>query len=325
MSDAATEAKEAPKSTIKTVTSGNFNEVFAEKLGLNKPEPVESVEVDPVAKVAEDAAKAEAEALAKKKEEVAEDTETGTDDDKKKKKQELNERFSKLTQDRKAAEQRAEAAERRAAELEAKLNPPKEVPDLEPELDQFKDITQYKEALKEWSADQAIKKRDAEESEKTQKEKAAQVVEDWNKRQVEFRQIADDYDNVIAMSDVKVGNEVRDAIIESDNGPALLYHLAQNPEIAEGMAKKSVRAALVELGRIEAKLAKEAVKEAVKAEIKEEQKADAKPAVAISKAPPPIKPLNGSGATVETQLASDGQYKGTYAQWKADRTAGKIR
>jgi len=41
-----------------------------------------------------------------------------------------------------------------------------------------------------------------------------------------------------------VSNEVRDAIFESEVGPRILYHLAENPEIAEQLQGMTLTKAL---------------------------------------------------------------------------------
>ena len=44
----------------------------------------------------------------------------------------------------------------------------------------------------------------------------------------------------------------------------------------------------------------------------------------ISKAPPPINPLKGASAPMDNLVDSNGNFSGTYAQFKALEKAGKI-
>jgi len=132
-----------------------------------------------------------------------------------------------------------------------------------------------------------------------------------------------DYIEKINAATVLVSEQVRDAIIESDVGPRILYHLAENPQDAERIGKLNVRGAIKEIGKLEAKY----TKVEVKAEPKAEPKTEAKPAgtVEISKAPAPISPLKGASTSIEAAVDSNGVFHGTYAQWKAQRKAGKIK
>jgi len=118
---------------------------------------------------------------------------------------------------------------------------------------------------------------------------------------------------------VAVSDPVRDAIMDSDVGPQILYHLAENPDFAQELGKKTVISALREIGKLEARFDK-----GVKAPAASEP--DEKPTVArSSKAPAPITPIRGAVSTVDNNLDGDGNFHGTYQQWKAARQAKKIR
>lgn len=75
---------------------------------------------------------------------------------------------------------------------------------------------------------------------------------------------------------------MREAILESDDGPALAYHLGKNPDLAEKIASLPPIAAARELGRLEAKLAREREQPPV-----------------ISKAPPPPPKIEGVEPAIE--------------------------
>jgi hypothetical protein len=134
---------------------------------------------------------------------------------------------------------------------------------------------------------------------------------EWNKRQSEVKKELPDYDDMIASSEVVVSDQVRDAIFESDLGPRILYHLAENPEVAEKLSKLTSIGALREIGKIEARLEK-APQEEVKAATK-------------SNAPKPISPIRATSAATDNNLDSNGEFHGTYQQWKEARLAKKIR
>ena len=228
----------------------------------------------------------------------------------------VEKRFSELTKQREDARREAdvqragrEAAENRAQELEARLNPPaKVVKEGEPVPGQFADAFEYARALAHYAAEQALADRDKQDAEKKQIAERAKVVDQWNKRQDSLKSEVEDYAEVIAASTVAVSDQVRDAILESDVGPKILYHLAKNPDIAQALSEKSVSSAMREIGKLEAQLS---------------APTSAKPVVTPSKASPPISPIRGT-KSVDSPIGSDGEYHGTFAAWKAGRRAGKI-
>lgn len=249
-----------------------------------------------------------------------------------KKKGKLNERFSELTQARKQAEEKAEkasaelkaareareAAERRANELAAKYEPPK--PDEigpEPVPEQFTDVSEYAKALKDYTADKTRRDDAKAATEKAAAAERQRVADSFIQRQEEFKAAQADYSETLANSDVKVSDEIRDAIVESEVGPQLLYHFAKNPDDAERLGKMTVARALREFGKIEAKLSGEPAPEKT-------TKSSASVAE-ISKAPAPINPLKGTSAIVPAKVDTDGNFYGTYEEYKKLRAAGKIK
>lgn len=249
-------------------------------------------------------------------------------------KQKLNLRFSELSRQRDTAQALADAkakeaadahaarelAEKRAKELELRLNPPKSpVPAAEPQLEQFKDALEYAKAYAEWNTEKALKERDDRDAEKRTIAERERVAKAWGERQAATKAEIPDYEATISASSVAVSDEVRDAILDSDVGPRILYHLAKNPDEAKALGDLSVRAALRKIGKLEAQLEKAApVAEA---------KAPEKPAAAateISRAPAPISPLKGANAPIEPPVNAAGEYVGDYATWKRLRAEGKI-
>lgn len=311
---------------IQVVTPENFDAYVNEKLGVAEtPEEMEE-ELK-----AEDAAKQE-KADSQKQEKVDAKAE---DKPKKGKNHELNQRFSELTEARKAAEKKAEElaakhkAEREAREkaeadakaLREKYEPPKsDEIGPEPLPSQFTDVNEYSKALKDWTAENVRREDARKAAEERAAQERAKIAQDWQKRQTEAKASIEDYEKVISESDVKVSNEVRDAILESDVGPQLLYHLAKNPEVAEKIGSMTVGRALKELGRLEVKLSGGTAESGPKSE-KTERNAVAE----ISKAPPPISPLKAGAGEMMPRVDGDGNFHGTYEEWKALRKAGKIR
>lgn len=281
------------------LTSENSAEFYANKLGLAEDSPTEAVETEPVAEI-------------EQSEPVVENEEKATEEPKPKVKM----RFDEVTKQRDLAKQEAEQARIRTQELEQELKaiksqaaPKEQSRDEKPRPDQFVDAFEYAEALADWSAENAVMRARQEDTEKKLAEERNKVIEGWNTRLNATKAELPDYEEMVASSDVVVSDQVRDAILESDVGPRILYHLAENPDIAEKISKSSLITALREIGKLEAKFEKTEPKEV-------------KPVAQKSKAPAPISPLK---ATNSEQAVITDTDKMTFAQYKAMRQAKRIR
>ena len=290
------------KEAGQVLTSENSAEFYANRLGLaNQPE-VEAVQTEPT----EEVERSEPEIEEKEQEE------------KPKANPKLERRFSEITKQREEARKEAqqerqarEALEARLAALERQPAPQAPKVDEEPQPSQFNDAFEYAKALAEFTADKRIgemRRQDAEAKEAVERQK---VIETWASKVQQAKASLPDFDDIVASSSVVVNDDIRDAILESDVGPQILYHLAENDEIAEKIAGLNPKQALREIGKLEARF-----------EAKE-TKSQAAPNVR-SKAPAPIQPLRGS-SPADVPLSSNGEWHGTFQAWKEARKAGKIR
>jgi len=288
------------------LTSENSAEFYANKLGLaDQPEVEAVVEQTPT----------EPTEVEEQSEPVAEDEEKVTEERKPNPK--LEKRFSELTKQREQLRKEAEAERQKREELETRLKAlesqaaPKveQSRDEKPRPDQFVDAFEYAEALADWSAENAVMRARQEDVERKIQEERNKVIESWNNRVESTKSELPDFDEMVASSDVVVSDQVRDAILESDVGPRILYHLAENPEIAEKISKASLITALREIGKLEARFEKTEPKEV-------------KPVAVKSKAPAPISPIKAG--TSEQVIVTDTD-KMTFAQYKAMRQAKRIR
>jgi len=300
----AQEVVEQPKQASSIVTSENLADFNANKLGLASEESptaatVEETPVEPAA----DKGQSESE--------LVEDEATGTEE--KKQNPKLEKRFSELTKQRKEAEARAEEAERRLAALESNKAPimaPES--NQKPSPDSYRDAFEYAEALAQWSAEQALAKREQEVRQKEIEAKRATVIKTWQEKLESTKAELPDYEVMVASSSVKVNDTVRDAIVESDVGPRILYELASNDQLAEKLSDMTTASALKLIGKLEAQFEK----------TEAPAKAEKKTVAAKSNAPEPIRPLRSTGGVAEVNLDSSDI---PYQQWKAARKAGKIR
>jgi hypothetical protein len=289
------------------VTSENLAEFQAKRMGLAEQTaeaPQENAEAEQPAE-----SSPETETQANPTEEVE------------KKPSKLERRFSDITKQREAARQEAaaerakrEALEARLAEIERKSQPvaqPAAETNEKPRPDQFSDAFEYAEKLAEWSAQQAVVQLEKKEAERKAAEQRNQVITTWNQRLQAAKAELPDFDDMVSSSEVQVSDQVRDAILDSEVGPRILYHLAENPEIGQKLASMSVAGALREIGKLEARLEKPA----------EQTKTVAQK----SRASAPINPIRAVAAGSVADIDASGEFRGSYQQWKQMRQAGKIR
>lgn len=296
------------RSSTTVVTSENLAEFAAKKLGLNT-EPPAAVPTEPV--------------------ETSEPTEVLESDpaepvEERKQNPKIERRFSEITKQREAARQEAERErqarvelENKVKELESKLSPPPQEPteaDPKPKPEQFSDMFEYAEALSEWTADKRIREEKAKEAAQRAEQERQKTMDTWSNRVNDFRSKTPDFDEMVGSADVVVSNEVRDAIFDSDVGPQILYHLAENPDVAKKLQGMTAIGALRMIGKLEAKFEEPA-----------QPQTQRETAVKTSKAPPPINPIRATAGGPVTDLDANRQFHGSYQSWKAARLAGRIR
>lgn len=286
------------------LTSENAADFYAQRLGLADQEAPEAAQAEPVAEVEQS---------------EPEEQEEAKPTEEKKQNPKLERRFSEITKQREEARreaqqerERREALEQRLAALEKQATPQsvRDV-DAEPQPSQFQDAFEYAKALAEYSTEKALAERDRRDAEEKIAAERQKVIETWASKVQSAKTSMPDFDEVVASSDVVVNDDIRDAILESDVGPQVLYHLAENEDLAKKIAGMSPKAALREIGKLEERFA-------AKPTAKQET-------VVKSRAPAPISPIRGGTTAVDVPIGSDGEFHGTYAQWKAQRRTGKIR
>jgi hypothetical protein len=310
----------AKRTDIISVDSSNFDKFVDDKMGI-KPIDAETV----AAKEAE-VNQAEVESAKKDEEDPTHDvSELGEE-----KKKGINERFSKLSAAKRAAEEVAAKAtesatksaerlaqlEEEAKELRAlkdKYEPVKTEADPKPHPTQFTDIDEYSKALEDWTKETTKIELAKEAKDNAEKASRDNVTKTWQARQDAFKAETTDYAEVVNGADLQIYSACGDAIMESDAGPEILYHLAKNPELVEKMKGMSIPRALVEVGKLEAKFGGEE-KTATK-QVK---------TVEVSKAPEPIKRIKSGSGIELSKVDSNGEFQGTFEEFKRLRQAGKL-
>jgi hypothetical protein len=297
------------KEAGQVLTSENAAEFYANRLGLaESPADTEAVEETPEPVAESDQS------------EPKEAEKEANQEGERKQNPKLEKRFSEITKQREEARQEAQRERQARVDLEQRLaaleqqRQPQQVSfvDQEPQPSQFADAFEYAKALAEFSTEKALAERDRQVAQAREQEAQQKIIQSWAQKVQDAKAELPDFDDLVASSDVVVNNAVRDAILESDVGPRILYHLAENNDLAKKIASLSPNAALREIGRLEARF-----------EAKPETKQTAP--VVRSKAPAPIQPIRGGQGQPDVPLSANGEWHGSYQAWKLARKAGKIR
>jgi len=296
------------KEAGQVLTSENAAEFYADRLGL--------AESDLVSEAGDESEPDSDEKQSEPKEAEKEANQEGE----RKQNPKLEKRFSEITKQREEARKEAQQERQARVQLEQRLvamqqqrQPQQAVQfNAEPQPSQFADAFEYAKALAEFSTEKALAERDRQVAMARQQEAQHQIIQSWAQKVQTAKAELPDFDELVAASDVVVNNAVRDAILESDVGPKILYHLAENNDLAKKIASLNPNAALREIGRLEARF---------------EAKPDSKQTAPLvrSKAPAPIQPIRGGQGQADVPLSTNGEWHGTFQAWKAARKAGKIR
>jgi hypothetical protein len=271
------------------IQSTDSAELVAEALGQKKPQPAadekKSVETKAVSETVEEP------------NESHEGHESDDHDEKPKKKGGFQKRIDKLSQKAAQAERdrdywREQALKSSKPQPEVKEPEKKADTSSKPKPDDFEKHEDYVEALTEWKADQKIEKkfadRDRQEKESRAKSEKEKLIKTHSDRLKEFKKSHVDFDEVFSeISDERVSPVLESAILESENGPELMYELARNPDEFRRINGLDAVSAARAIGRFEAAFQKGS---------SEETEAEPKK----TKAPAPIKPVGSKASQPKT-------------------------
>jgi hypothetical protein len=145
-------------------------------------------------------------------------------------------------------------------------------PELEPQADQFDDVTAFTKAYGAWARKEAVREARLSATQivqeaRTQAEKAIQKEREetrlgtldsgFNERSMVFAEKAPDFYTAIQNPALTFFNgDVLEAIKGNEKGPEIAYHIAKNPQLVARLASQSVPQRLSTLGRIEAELSR---------------------------------------------------------------------
>lgn len=184
---------------------------------------------------------------------------------------------------------------RRLAELEARVSEvapkAKSDPDAEPRLEDFDfDFEKFQRETAKWAIAQERKAVEAQTSKQAEQQKTIEVFTAYEQRAAAFAETHDDFLEVVNSIRVKIPMETQAAIAAHENGPAIAYHLGNNPKDAIQFAITPPEVADVLIEDLSSRL-----QEAPKAPALAPSLAPApKP---VTKAPPPPPSVGGRAVT----------------------------
>lgn len=187
-------------------------------------------------------------------------------------------------------------------------------PSPAPKLADFETHDEYDHAMQQHRIDEGVNRGLA----KTAEQQAARLTEQaqtataeaYNQRAAEAATRLPDWAEVVGKSTAPMSPALQEALMESDRGPDLVYHLAKNPAEAERLNGMSVRQMDREIGRLESELAG-----------KGPTAAPAAPAARTTTAPPPATPAPVAALAPSHEDPS----KMTQAQYEAWRRGNGSR
>ncbi len=263
----------------------------------------------------------------------------------------INERFSTLTEQRKAAEARADRLERlleqaltripaaQPAEEPAVVAPPPPAAEPRPQRETFDSPDAYDEALIEWSTKRSLQIARAEQEVHTRAEREAaerqrqtteqtrslQTIQEAHAtRRAAAIEARPDYVEVAERDDLRISMPMAMAIMESEDGPDAALYLGEHPDLAEKISGMVVPGQVFPAGHAFAGQPVPDVNRQM-IEMGKVFAAVAKPETpATPEPPPPPRPINpirrGNNAAVTRTLAELGN-DGTMEEYAARRLA----
>lgn len=136
-----------------------------------------------------------------------------------------------------------------------------------------------------------FKARDEATAQAKQQDELNQIKDSWNDKESAYAAENPEYQQlIIETGDPGYSPAVEQALLTSDNGPALEHHLLANPEIRNKLSAMTGFQAAVEMGKLEASLTGRS------------SQGSQKP---VSKAPPPIETVGGGGGSTTVDVRYD--------------------
>lgn len=169
----------------------------------------------------------------------------------------------------------------------------------------FENPEDFVEALADWKFEQKMKATEAEKGLNAQQKELEKKAQKLQKQVQEFSLKHDDFEELIEdINHIPVSPTIQEALLESENGAALMYELAKRPEEYEKINGLPPVKAATALGRFEAKYVSPSSDEP-------EQTVKKK-----TTAPKPLSPVKSKGSNTSTKSPDEMSYQ-EYKEWRA--------
>ena len=168
----------------------------------------------------------------------------------------------------------------------------------EPNPDDYDTFAAYNKAYTNYLYEQKEIERAQKERDAKLKDEYEQKTKSFQQKINEFSKTVDDFDEVI--EDAAVSFPVEEAIRSSDIGPQLMYELGKDRDLLDKLNKLDPISAYREIGKLEAKLAKESEKPKQKT---------------ITKAPAPINPIGSKSSSKAIKNPEDMSFD-EFKKWR---------
>lgn len=227
-------------------------------------------------------------------------------------------RIDRLIKQTAALEEAKNASDKKAADLEAKLNGKGEAAPAgegEPKRDDFTNDADYNRALMRWEVRQEFKAEREAEAKAAVEATANEARGRYNQKMIAL-QAEDDEIKELFKQDLKIPSSILEPItLEMENGAEVSVFLAQNPELCSELLEMSPSRAIAEVWKISEKL-EAAGDEKVDEEV--EEKPVEKPAP--RKVPAPLRTVSGGNSRSTVPLG-----QADYQAYKKLRAQGRVQ
>lgn len=217
--------------------------------------------------------------------------------------------------ERRLAEQRADAQDREIKRLQAQLTgaKPEAVDEGKPDRKNFETEDAYRDAVDDWRVDKKFKAKEQEAAKAKQDQEFQEILATAKSRVERAIELVPDYKEITESADINVPPYIAGYMQESEMFAELGYYFAKHTDVLERLSVMKPAHALVELGKIESKLSPFAATAKVDSDTDGATPSPVKPSkaapetVAIPSKPrvsAPIRPLS-SGSAVQVEKPED--------------------
>ena len=149
------------------------------------------------------------------------------------------------------AQARAELLEKQIAELKAQSAP--KVSSTAPRMEDFTDVQEYAKAYANFEKENALKDYERKQRETQFQTRQAKMTSDWEARATKAVSKYEDFEEIVG--ELKPTTPWAVAIMRSENGEDVAYHLGKHPQEARKILALEPEDQFLEIGRLSAKLA----------------------------------------------------------------------